>query len=303
MRLRFGVAGTGYWAHEIHLPGLLRTNGADVVGVWGRTPKAAEAIAVRHGLIAFSRFDDLLDAVDAVTMAIPPEAQATLAIRAAEAGKHLLLEKPLTRDPTTARAIVAAVKKNKVAALVFFLRRFVPEIAAIIEAERKHAWTRAEIRVHSNAMVTNGPYADSVWRQERGAALWDIGPHVLSILTPMMGRVIRVDAQPERHGISTFRTVHDLGGVADISVTLHSTTEDVSNRYRFSSATRDFDFPRIEFSRIEVFGRAAAALTEVVASNRRDHECGVALGAEIVEVLAAVEHSAAQGGPVSILSR
>jgi hypothetical protein len=119
----------------------------------------------------------------------------------------------------------------------------------------------------------------------------------------MMGRVLRVEAQLERHGIRTFRTVHDRGGVADISVTLHSTTEDVSNHYRFSSATRDIDFPRVEFSRIEVFGRAATALTEVVASNRRDHECGVALGADIVEALAAAERSAAQGRPVSTLSR
>jgi predicted dehydrogenase len=298
MRLRFGVVGTAYWAREIHLPGLLGASGVDVVGLWGRTPKAVEAIAMRRGLIAFSRFDDLLDAVEAVTMAVPPEAQATLAVRAAEAGKHLLVEKPLTRDPMTARAIVAAVEKNKVAALVFLLRRFVPEIAAIIETERRHAWTRAEIRVHSNAMATKSPYVDSVWRQELGAALWDIGPHVLSILTPMMGRVIGVEAQPERHGISTFRTVHDRGGVADISVTLHSTTEDVSNQYRFCSATRDIDFPRAEFSRIEVFSRAATALTEVVASNRRDHECGVALGADIVEILAAAERSAAQGSVV-----
>jgi predicted dehydrogenase len=303
MRLRFGVVGTAYWAREIHLPGLMGTSGAEVVGVWGRTPKAVEAIAMRHGLIAFSRFDDLLDAVDAVTMAIPPEAQATLCVRAAEAGKHLLVEKPLTRDPTTARAIVAAVEKSKVAALVFFLRRFIPEIAAIIEAERKHAWTCADIRVHSSAMVTKSPYADSLWRQEFGAALWDIGPHVLSVLIPMMGCVIGVEAQPERYGISTFRTLHDRGGVADISVTLHSTSEDVSNLYRFTSATRQIDFPRVEYSRIEVFGRAVTALIEVVASNRRDHACGLELGANIVEILAAAKLSAAQGCPISTLSR
>jgi hypothetical protein len=70
-----------------------------------------------------------------------------------------------------------------------------------------------------------------------------------------------------------------------------------------SSVTRGIHFPRIEFSRIEVFGRAATAQTEVVASNRRDHECGVALGADIVEVLAAAERSAAQGCPVSTVSR
>ena len=171
MALRFGVAGTGYWASEVHLPGLLRTNGAEVVGLWGRTPSHVEEIAKRYQIRPFSRLSDMLAEVDAVSIAVQPRAQRDIALAAAQACKHLILEKPLAQTVEDAQAIEAAVKTTGVASLVFFSRRFVPEIAATIEAERGAGWTRGQVRVHSSVMVTDSPYHDSRWRQEPDAAL------------------------------------------------------------------------------------------------------------------------------------
>jgi predicted dehydrogenase len=289
MATRFGVVGTGYWAREIHIPGLLATENAEVVGLWGRTPSSVAAIAQRYGIRAFARLDDLLQAVDALSIAVHPHAQPGIAMAAAAAGKHVILEKPIAMEVTAARNVEAAIKKAKVANVVFFLRRFIPEIAAVIAAERHNGWDHAEVRVHSSVMVTDSPYRNSSWRREHGAALWDIGPHVLSVLIPMLGRVTSVDTAVANNHFVTMRTRHGDGRSAAVSLTLHSAPAEVANDYRFTSRSRDLLLPNPEVARVDAFGRAAARLIANIASCHHDDECDVRLGVEIVELLAQAE--------------
>src|ERR1700730_18762783 len=91
--MRFGLVGTGYWAKTTHAPALASTRGAELVAVWGRDQAAAAALAAEHGAIAHADFGTFLDSVDAVAFSVPPHVQARLAVRAAQAGEHLLLEK------------------------------------------------------------------------------------------------------------------------------------------------------------------------------------------------------------------
>lgn len=293
--LRFGVVGTGYWAREAHLPGLIATPEAKVVGIWGRTPAMVQEIAIRYGVTRFDSFDRLLDAVDAVTMAVPPDVQADLSLRAARAGKHMILEKPIARDTTAARAVAAAVERAGVASLVFFLSRFQPEIGAAIAAAAGHRWTRAEVRVHSSVMVTASPYAGSVWRQQPGAALWDIGPHALSVLIPLLGDVTAVEAWQKTESTSRLRTEHADGGTAEISLSLRSPPDQASKWYRVQSPTRDLILPNPIIDRAAVFGRAAQRLIAMAASGELGDLCDVRLGARVVEVLGCADDSARSG--------
>ena len=289
MAIRFGVVGTGFWAREIHIPGLLATADADVVGLWGRTASAVEQIATRYGIRAFARLDDMLDAVDALSIAVQPQAQPDIAVAAAKAGKHVILEKPLAKDALAGRAVMAAVETAKVANLVFFIRRFVPEIAAAIAAERDHAWDHADVRVHSAAMVTDSPYRNSAWRRGSLGALWDIGPHVLSVLIPMLGPVLTIEAEATHDHRTIIRTRHQHGRTADISLTLHAAPDDVANDYRFMSRTRDLLLPNPELARVHAFSQAATRLIANIVSGQRDDECGVRLGVDIVDLLAQAE--------------
>jgi len=108
--MRFGLVGTGYWAESTHAPALATTPGAHLASVWGRDQDAAAALAARHGATAYDDFDAFLRSVDAVAFSVPPDVQAPLAIRAAEAGRHLLLEKPVALSVADADAVVAAVE-------------------------------------------------------------------------------------------------------------------------------------------------------------------------------------------------
>ena len=109
--MRFGLIGTGYWANSVHAPALATTPGARLASVWGRNAAAAAPLAAAHGATAYDDLDEFLASVDAVSFAVPPHVQAPLAIRAAEAGKHLLLEKPVALSVADADAVVTAVEK------------------------------------------------------------------------------------------------------------------------------------------------------------------------------------------------
>jgi predicted dehydrogenase len=68
--------------------------------------------------------------VDAVAFSLPPDAQPGLAVRAARAGRHLLLEKPVALSVAAADAVAGAVAEAGVASVVFFTQRFEPEVRA-----------------------------------------------------------------------------------------------------------------------------------------------------------------------------
>jgi predicted dehydrogenase len=99
--VRFALFGTGHWARATHGPALVAHPGVDLVGVWGRDPDRTGELARHLGTKAFADSDELIDVVEAVAVALPPGMQASLALRAARAGRHLLLEKPLA--PTSRR--------------------------------------------------------------------------------------------------------------------------------------------------------------------------------------------------------
>src|SRR5262245_18156678 len=116
--MRFGLVGTGYWARVTHAAAIDATAGASLAAVWGRDPEATAALAAEHGAAAFTgedAIDAFLDGVDAVAFSVPPYVQAPIATRAARAGKHLLLEKPVALSDPEADALVGAVDAAGVA--------------------------------------------------------------------------------------------------------------------------------------------------------------------------------------------
>src|SRR4029077_11221896 len=106
--MRFGLAGTGYWARIAHAAALASTPGVSLAAVWGRNLDAAGTLAAEHGAAAFSDVGAFLDAVDAVAFAVAADVQAPLGVRAGEAGKHLLLEKPVALSVSDADKLVDA---------------------------------------------------------------------------------------------------------------------------------------------------------------------------------------------------
>jgi predicted dehydrogenase len=300
MKIRFGVTGTGHWARAVHLPGLQSRPDVELVGLWGRDPEKSREIADERGIAAFARFDDMLDAVDAVSIAVSPEVQGGLALAAARAGKHLLLEKPLSCTLESAEDIAAVVAHNGLAAVVFFMRRFVPEIESAVQVARTQNWIRGIVRVHSAVLSTDSPYARSAWRHAPGAEAWDIGPHVLSILIPILGPVVRIAASRESPHITLFTTWHDRGAIADVSVTLQSKPEAAGIEYRFTAGAGTLVLPEPAFSRSNALAAAADELIANIRDGQRAHRCDARFGLDVVRILAAADQSVATGKAVEV---
>ena len=122
--MRFGLAGTGYWARVTHAAVLAREPGVDFAAVWGRDGEKAAVLGEEVGADAHTDFTEFLSCVDAVAFAVPPDVQAELGTRAGAAGKHLLLDKPLATSVADAQRLVEAVDRAGVSTVVFFTGRF-----------------------------------------------------------------------------------------------------------------------------------------------------------------------------------
>lgn len=285
MGIRFGLVGTGHWASSVHAPGLRRVPGARLAGVWGRDQAKAASLAAAHGVEAFASLDDMLAAVDAVSLAVAPDVQEALAPRVVAAGRHVLLEKPIATSARAAAALAAQVEAAGLASVVFFIRRFVPEIAAFVARHQAGGWREAEVELRSAALAADSPYRGSAWRHAEGAGIWDVGPHVLSILVPMLGPVVEARAMPRDGIFSRFETAHAGGGRARVRITLHAEPGDIRNAYRFSGPLGAVAAPEPAVDRLDAFARAAGALVDRIRDPARVHPCDVALGAETVRVL------------------
>jgi predicted dehydrogenase len=288
MALRFGVLGTGYWAQEAHATALAAADGTELVGIWGRDPARTEAAAARFGVAGFSDLDRLLAEVDAVAIAVPPDVQAELAVRAAAAARHLLLDKPLALTLEAADRAAAAVADARVASLVFFTLRFLPEVAAWMEEAGAGDWHGGDGAWLGTALEPGSPFAGSPWRQRKGA-LWDLGPHMLALAIPTLGPVERVTA-----GTGLGDTVHLVlghrGGASStltLSQTVPAPAEGIDLRL-YGPGGRSA-VPPFELAHLVALEEAVRQLTAMVAAGATSHPCDVRLGRDTVAVLEAAE--------------
>lgn len=95
--VRVGIVGARFAAH-FHWEGLRRVYGVpvEIIGVTSKTPEARDVFASEKGIASFAGFEDLCAAVDVIDLCTPPSSHEQLAVQALAAGKHVIIEKPLT---------------------------------------------------------------------------------------------------------------------------------------------------------------------------------------------------------------
>ncbi|WP_406131095.1 Gfo/Idh/MocA family protein [Streptomyces sp. NBC_00989] len=287
--MRIGLLGTGPWAQMAHAPALSGHDAWDFAGVWGRRADAAKELADQHGVPAYDDVDALLADVDAVAVALPPSVQAELAVRAARAGRHLLLDKPLAPTVEQGRAVVDAVREAGVASVVFFTSRFQPETDAwITEQAAAEGWFTARAEWLGSVFTSDSPFAASPWRQEKGA-LWDVGPHALSVLLPVLGDVHRVAAAVRGPGDTALLVLDHVGGASStltLSLTAPTAAAGVTVELRGEAGVTSL--PDSSGDAVSALVRAADALSEAVRTGR-PHSCDAAFGQRVTEILAEAE--------------
>lgn len=287
-KLRIGVVGTGYWAEAVHAAGAAAHPGVDLVAVWGRDPVKAAALAGRHHAQAYDDFDALLDAVDLLTFAVPPQVQSDLALRTARAGKHLLLEKPITLDVDAADRLVAAVEESGVSTVVFFTFRFVPFSEEWLEDVCSHDLRGGASWWYVGHAAGSSPFAASPWRQAEGA-LWDVGPHALSQLLPALGPVTSIAGSRGDGDLVHLVLTHENGATSLMSLCMTMPAEAERAGAEFYDEHGWHVRPDRERDVDQAYASALSDLLANIATGQTRHRCDVRFGRDVVEVLARCE--------------
>jgi len=192
-KIAWGIIGTGNIA-KTFAKGLAGSKTGTLLAVGSRSKELAEKFRESFKVPrAYPSYDELLedDEVQAVYISTPHPFHAEWAIRAAEAGKHILCEKPIGINFPEAMAIVEAAQRNDVFLMEAFMYRCHPQIKKLLELIRDkvigdirmiqatfsfHAGFNPDGRIFSNALAGGGIldvgcYCTSMARLVAGAAV------------------------------------------------------------------------------------------------------------------------------------
>ncbi len=199
--MRFGLLGCGVIG-TLHARLLESMAGsAELAAVVDSDPQRAKVIAERHKIDALSSIDELLtrDDIDAVSVCLPSGSHADAAVQALDAGKHVLIEKPIDITLAAADRVIEAEKRSGKTVTVISQRRFQPAPRRVHDAVVAGSLGRVTSGIVESTFWRSQEYYDSggwrgTWSQDGGGALMNQGVHAVDLLIWMLGKPVEVTA-------------------------------------------------------------------------------------------------------------
>ncbi len=217
MKIKWGVIGCGGIADRRTLPGMMLASNAELIAVMDANKAAADACKEKYNAkYAFDKMEDVLaiDEIQAVYIASPVFCHKEQAMAAADAGKDILIEKPVGLTAAEAEEIAAYCEKKGVKLGVGFMMRF-------------HAYHQAMHDIVSSGKIGEivsaraqltcwYPEMENCWRQDMklsgGGAMMDMGVHCVDLIRYITG--LEVVEAAGICGNQIFKySVEDAGGV------------------------------------------------------------------------------------------
>lgn len=217
MKIKWGVIGCGGIADRRTLPGMMLADNAELVAVMDSDKSAADRCKEKYGAkFAFDNVEDLLaiEEIQAVYIASPVFAHKSQAYAAADAKKHILIEKPVGLTSAEAEEIAEYCENKGVKLGVGFMMRFHAYHQKM--KELVSSGTLGEI-VSARAQLTCWyPEMENNWRQNvklsGGGAMMDMGVHCVDLIRYITG--LEVKSAAGFCGNQIFKySVEDAGGV------------------------------------------------------------------------------------------
>jgi predicted dehydrogenase len=192
---KFNVGIVGYgWAATAHIPAINASTLAQVTAICSSRPLDAAELSDQYGshITVYNDLDKMLanPAIHAVSICSYPAQHAQQAIKAAKAGKHLILEKPLCLSLKDLRVIQQAVKQARVKTCVCFEVRFSSQFLttkAVIDSGVLGRIHYGEVDYYHGIGPWYGQFRWNVRKDSGGSSLLSAGCHALDALLLCMG--------------------------------------------------------------------------------------------------------------------
>lgn len=192
---KFNVGIVGYgWAATAHIPAINASSHAQVTAICSSRPLDGAALSAQYGsdLTVYNSLDALLANPDihAVSICSYPRQHVAQAVKAAKAGKHLILEKPLCLSLKDLGTLQKAVQQARVKTCVCFELRFSSQFVttkAVLDAGMLGEIHYGEVDYYHGIGPWYGQFRWNVKRENGGSALLSAGCHALDALLLCMG--------------------------------------------------------------------------------------------------------------------
>ena len=187
-----GIAGLGF-GESVHLPALESNEDANQIALWHPNSEKLESSCQRNNLIGYKNWNSLLndEKVDGIIIATPPAPRFELAKEALKAGKHLLLEKPITLNTSQAEELQRLAINNRLSVAVDFEYRAVPLFMTLKkilqEKQIGEIWFVKFDWLMSSRANTARPWDWYSQKEEGGGVIGALGTHAFDILHWLFG--------------------------------------------------------------------------------------------------------------------
>lgn len=196
----FGIIGCGTIS-DWHAGAIKSIGSASLIGFTDINEGARRAFADKYNARAFEDIEQLLEdeEIDVVCICTPSGLHAPLAIKAANAGKHIIVEKPMALNLEEADRVIEACEKNKVKAAVISQLRFSEAVAKLKAAVEENILGKLIMGDIYMKYYRSQEYYDKggwrgTWKMDGGGALMNQGIHGIDLLQYIMGPVKSVYA-------------------------------------------------------------------------------------------------------------
>lgn len=191
-KLKWGVAGCGKYLESTFLPTLQNLKRSKLVSVYSSNLERAEFISHRFNAgTYFNDYDEFLKSdIDAVYVSSRNSDHAWQVIKAAEAGKHILCDKPMAINSKEAEKMLKACDGNGVQLSINYVYRFHPLVLKAKELIKNQVIGKI-VSISTNFNIDYPPNNNFRFKREEsgGGALWDLGTHMLDLLRFFGGEI------------------------------------------------------------------------------------------------------------------
>lgn len=195
-KLNWGIAGCGRFSEHTFLPALDFLRKSSLVSVFSNSAKRSKEISDKFGATAhFTNYDEFLKSdINTVYIGSVNSDHFYQVKKAAEAGKNILCEKPLTNNSEQAEELIDVCEKNNVLLAVNYVHRFHPLVIKakeILDSQMLGKLTS----IHMNFNIDIPPSNNFRFNKSLsgGGALRDLGTHMIDLMRFFGGEIISIE--------------------------------------------------------------------------------------------------------------